>query len=222
MQKEKVHTKTEQVRVLDKEWLAEGLFILRLERKNLSFRPGQYIVLHLNGESREYSLCSGVDDAHLEILIRLVKNGIFTPCLNDLSPGDVVEVEGPYGFFLLRPEEIHAERYFFIATGTGISPFLSFIRSSPGLDYILLHGVRNGAEAMLYKQIPDERRVICSSRDEKGDFNGRVTGYLHEMTMLDDGTVYYLCGNAAMIDEVTGYLEDRGVDPFDIRQEVFF
>ena len=223
MQKEKqIKTTTLQARVLSKDQLTENTFILRLERKELSFRPGQYVVLLLNEQSREYSVCSGLEDDYIEIMVRLVREGIFTPRLNALKEGDYVEVEGPYGFFLMRSDEMSQYHYYFIATGTGISPFLSFIRSYPDLNYTLLHGVREGIEAYRYQQIPENRRIICTSRDVKGDFKGRVTEYMKNFNIVDSKSIYYLCGNSAMIDEVTEFLETGGIDPFDIRQEVFF
>ncbi len=223
MPKEKEKQATNhQVRVLSKEWLTNNTFILRFERKGLQFLPGQYLVLQEGDERREYSICSGLEDDHVEVLIRLVWEGIFTPRLSYLQKGDYVNVEGPYGFFTMRPEEIHQYHYYFIATGVGISPFLSFIGSYSHINYTLLHGVRNVFEAYRYKQIPDERRIICTSRDDRGDFCGRVTEYMKEHNIIDAESIYYLCGNSAMIDEVTEYLESGGIDPFDIRQEVFF
>ena len=213
---------SQKVKVLSKEWLTSNTFILRLERKGLQFLPGQYLVLQEGDDRREYSISSGLNDYFIELIVRLIQEGFFTPRLTYLQKGDYVKVEGPYGFFTMRQEEMRQYHYYFIATGVGISPFLSFIRSYSHIKYSLLHGVRKVFEAYRYKQIPDDRRIICTSRDDRGDFYGRVTEYIKEHNINDPQSIYYLCGNSAMIDEVTEYLESRGVDPFDIRQEVFF
>ena len=210
------------VRVLSKEWLTNNTFILRIERKGLQFLPGQYLVLQEGDGRREYSICSGLEDDYIEVMVRLIREGIFTPRLTYLQKGDYIKVEGPYGFFTMRQEEMHQYHYYFIATGVGISPFLSFIRSYSQINYTLLHGVRNVFEAYRYRQMPDERRIICTSGDDRGDFCGRVTEYMKAHNIINTESIYYLCGNSDMIDEVTEYLESGGIDPFDIRQEVFF
>lgn len=163
-----------------------------------------------------------MDDDYIEIMVRLIWEGAFTPRLIVLKKGNVVSLEGPYGFFTIRNEEITRKHYYLIATGVGISPFLSFIRSYKDINYTLLHGVRHGYEAYRHNMIPYERRILCTSRDQSGNFYGRVTGYLKEHTDLIPESVFYLCGNSNMIEQVTELLENWGIDPFDIRQEVFF
>jgi NAD(P)H-flavin reductase len=65
------------------------------------------------------------------------------------------------------------------------------------------------------------KHIICSSQDGDGNFLGRVTDYLRNST-VDKKSVYYLCGNAAMIDEVCTLLEHSGIRPENIRSEVYF
>ena len=89
----------------------------------------------------------------------------------------------------------------FIGTGTGIAPFHSMTGSYPGLNYTLLHGVRYGMKPTKGHHYPEERYMLCTSRDQEGDFNGRVTDYLRQMTLNSD-TLVYLCGNCDMIYDV--------------------
>ena len=60
-----------------------------------------------------------------------------------------------------------------------------------------------------------------SHGNENGNFMGRVTDYLKK-SRVDKKTVYYLCGNAAMIDEVSTLLEHSGIKPENMRSEVYF
>ena len=75
-------------------------------------------------DRRAYSISSSKDDKALELLIRLTGSDY----LNDvrkLKEGDVVEIIGPMGSTFV-PSDSGA---IFVAGGTGISPFLSILRS---------------------------------------------------------------------------------------------
>ena len=112
-------------------------------------------------------------------------------------------------------------KFLFIATGTGIAPFHSLTGSYPDFDYTIIHGVRYATEAYESSSFPQDRYVLCTSRDAEGDFKGRVTDYLatHE---VDSDTLVYLCGNCDMIYEVYDQLTSRGIDSDQIKTEVYF
>jgi len=130
-------------------------------------------------------------------------------------------IEGPAGFFILDEALKNGHPLLFIATGTGISPFHSFVRSFPELNYTILHGVHFADEAYGKDAFNPARYCLCTSREEKGDYFGRVTYYLKEHPVAS-GTICYLCGNSEMIDEVTEILEAGHIPPEHIRTEVFF
>jgi ferredoxin-NADP reductase len=48
-----------------------------------------------------------------------------------------------------------------------------------------------------------------------------VTHFLKEQGINRD-SIYYICGNSNMVNELSGYLELEGVKPENIRTEVFF
>ena len=210
-------------KVLKLRFYTGSTFSIRFERKDFQFKAGQYLVLSVPGisESREYSVASGENDPWLEVLVREIPEGNLTPTLKKLKPGDFVEVEGPFGFFVLNENELEEKEYVFLATGTGISPFQSFVKSVPEINYHLVHGIRNFEEDYGRDIFPVLHRTICTSRDERGNFAGRVTKFLKEAT-IDTDKIYYLCGNSQMIDETAGILEDAGVPVRNIRSEVFF
>jgi ferredoxin--NADP+ reductase/benzoate/toluate 1,2-dioxygenase reductase subunit len=63
--------------------------------------------------------------------------------------------------------------------------------------------------------------TLCTSRDEKGDFSGRLTDYLLE-TELDPEYQVYLCGNSNMIFDAMDILRARGISQNQIFTEVYF
>jgi len=145
--------------------ISDGLAIFRfaLERP-FSFEPGQYATLWLTHGgrtlARPYSIASSsLEKRHLEFYLNLVKEGKLTPSLWDAEvieglrvgdPGTVVAVTGPKGRFVLDPQD-HRDLVF-VASGTGLAPFISMIRrlredclSSPknfrARRIYLIHGV---------------------------------------------------------------------------------
>jgi len=209
-------------KILQKRFLSRDTFVLRLERHHMKFRAGQYVVIDLNGDSREYSLYSGEEDPFIEVLIRRIENGNISQKLSQLEVGEMVKIEGPYGFFVINPEDISEKKLVFLATGTGIAPFRSYVRSLNGLDYFLLHGTRNISEAYEHESYERDRLIFCTSRENGSDYKGRVTEYFRKYMKTDNHTIYYLCGNSEMIEEMAGYLEEHDIDPFFIRSEEFF
>lgn len=203
--------------------LTPGTFILRLERNNFEFEAGQYVILRVPGhkEGREYSIYSGTADNYLDFLIREIPAGRFSGYLRNLAPGSELVVEGACGFFIPDQRTKLGTPSVFIATGTGISPFHSYVKSYPGLNYTVLHGVKFSSESYGSDVFISGRQIICASQDSKANFKGRVTGYL-EKSGIDKNAVYYLCGNATMIDEVSTLLENSDIKPENIRSEVYF
>ena len=203
--------------------LTPETFILRLDRQDFKFEPGQYVVLRMPDElnGREYSIFSGTNDAYLEFLIREIPEGEFSRYLRHLPAGSQVDVEGPKGYFVLDARSKQGAPIMMIATGTGIAPFHSFAKSYPQLNYKVVHGVRFADEAYGSDSFHPDRFVICSSRLEDGDYFGRVTDYLKQTIVALD-TICYLCGNSEMIDKVTSILEGYDLPPENIRTEVFF
>jgi len=204
--------------------LTDTTFVLEIERKGMVFEPGQHLLLGKAGDihHREYSIYSGTNDKTLDVLIREVAEGEVSKTLNRLRAGDELEVQGPLGFFTIEEEFLHdGSKFLFVASGTGISPFHSMVKSLPGLDYQLLHGVRFAEEAYDRQDYDAERYVACTSRDEKGDFHGRVTDYIREND-FDKNTHCYLCGNFEMIREAMDLLEQKGIAQDHLHAEVYF
>ncbi len=205
------------------EELTPETFVLHFERKGLVFIPGQHIVLRDpdSGEGREYSIYSSLYDDDLSFLIRYVNDGFFSRFLRHLKTGSPMYIEGPSGFFIPDESLKTGRPVLLVATGTGIAPFHSFVCSFPGLNYMLLHGVHFADEAYGKAVFNPTRYCLCTSRENKGDYFGRVTYYLRE-NPVDPGMICYLCGNSNMIEEVTDILEQYHIPPEHIRTEIFF
>jgi ferredoxin/flavodoxin---NADP+ reductase len=203
--------------------LTPTAFVLRMSRRGLKFKSGQHILLGKAGSihNREYSIYSGENDNFFEILIKEVDDGLVSKQLKAVKPGDKLQIEGPLGFFTLDESNIPSSKFLFIATGTGIAPFHSFVKSYPTLDYRLLHGVRYGAEAYEKSDYQAERHVLCTSGDKSGSFSGRVTDYL-KRNPVEVNTHCYLCGNFNMIKEAFDILEQQGVPAGQVHAEVYF
>ena len=203
--------------------LTDSAYILRFSRNGMEFTAGQHLTLGMMGDKqlREYSIYSPNNVNYLEVLIKEVEEGHVSVKLKRSNIGDQVNVEGPFGFFTLDTKNKEDKKYLFIASGTGIAPFHSMVKSVDNLDYTILHGVRYGNEQYASDEYPEGRYIGCTSRDDLGDYHGRVTDYLHDHD-IDSNTLVYLCGNYEMIHEVYDILTNKGLSPDNIRTEVYF
>jgi ferredoxin/flavodoxin---NADP+ reductase len=203
--------------------LTESTYVIRFDRCDMDFVAGQHITIGIPGDNqvREYSIYSTIHEPYLEVLIKEVEDGLVSRRIRKLTEGDLLNVDGPFGFFTIDKKKIIKGKFLFVATGTGIAPFHSMAGTHPDLNYTLLHGVRYASDAYEHSFFPEDRYILCTSGDKKGDFNGRVTDYL-SMNEVDSDTLIYLCGNCDMIYEVYDQLTSRGVDSDQIKTEVYF
>jgi ferredoxin--NADP+ reductase/benzoate/toluate 1,2-dioxygenase reductase subunit len=210
-------------KIVETRSLTKDTFLLRFERKNMQFRPGQRIVVGLIGEmdQREYSVYSSQKDDFLEILVKEVPSGNLSAKLKQCKLGQMLHVNGPFGSFIIEEYDRFSKKLVFIATGTGISPFHSFVRSYPGIDYLLIHGVRYKNEAYDRSEYEPERYVLCTSSEITGNRKGRVTDYLKKYNTTSD-RLFYLCGNGNMIYDAYQILRNKGVPAERIFSEIYF
>lgn len=203
--------------------LTDSTYILQLEKNNIKFEAGQHILLGMinNPDQREYSIYSGVNDKYLDVLIKEVSDGTVSKQLKDIEIGEMLNVEGPLGFFGLNRDKINTGKFLFVASGTGIAPFHSMVNSYPNLNYTILHGIRVGEEAYGKEEYNKNDYITCTSRDESGDFKGRVTDYIKQ-NIFDKDTICYFCGNFKMIREAMDLLEEKGIPNDQLHAEVYF
>jgi ferredoxin--NADP+ reductase len=209
--------------VISNEEIADGVFLLSFER-NFDFTPGQIIALTLDSkdlEPRLYSICSGTEEKVVSILFNIVPQGKITGKLAALLPGDIVYSSNPYGRFSPGMESA-----FWIATGSGIAPFISGIRSGDIKDTYLIHGGREQESFYFSDELSrlfKDNYTRCSSTiDKEGIYSGRVTDYLKSTAYLPADYRYYLCGRAEMVVESRDILISRGIPYNMIESEIYF
>lgn len=201
------------------------IFELHLERKNLEFSPGEFISIYTPTleDFREYSIASGIHDDHLSFLIKHLQKGLLTDFLASRQKGDVITIGKPQGLF--RPGLSHQQgEFIFIATGTGIAPFLSYIKSYPAKPPSkFLYGVRYRKEAINFEVFQSLcPSYLTVSREDFPPFHkGRVTDLL-SLLPLHQNVHYYLCGLDSMIADVTQMLKSHHVSVGQIHHEIFF
>jgi ferredoxin-NADP reductase len=201
--------------------LTDSAYILRFERNGLIFTPGQHINVGIPGDDdRPYSVYSGLNDDYLEILVKEVKDGNISYKLKLLESGREVSIGKPHGSFTVEAEFKEASNFLFISTGTGISPYHSFVRSYPGLNYRIIHGIRYAYESY-DREVYGDKYTCCVTQDDKGDFKGRIPDYLNNHDFIRSD-FYFLCGNTEMIDEIFDLLIGRGIDKMQIKSEGYF
>lgn len=217
------NSEEKQYKVHEIRLLTKSAYVLRFDRNEMQFTAGQHLTLGLYGDNqvREYSIYSKEDDPYLEVLIKEVEDGLVSKRLKKTNPGDLLNVDGPFGFFTIDPALKETGKFLFIATGSGIAPFHSIAGTNPSLNYKILHGVRHIEEGYEKESYPEDRYILCTSRDKQGDLNGRVTEYLR-YNEIDTDTQVYLCGNCDMIYEVYDMLTSKGLSSDNIRTEVYF
>lgn len=215
-----------------------------VEPSRMEFKAGQYVSIKVDdsGARRPYSICSRPDIDHgFELLIDMTPQGLGTTYLEKLQFGDQIEILAPMGHFTMSkhqdadPAVKPDKSLVFVATGSGIAPFYSMIQDQLQLkqdsrQIYLYWGLRyiehlfwqdefeRMAEAfpnfhfhpVISRPVPDW--MLC---------RGRVTDCLvvHD---LPENPSFYLCGNQAMIDDVTKLLTERKIPAEDIHFEKFF
>jgi NAD(P)H-flavin reductase len=205
-----------ETQVLSRSWLTEDTFEMRFRRPPLfQFAPGQRVRFVEDEAERDYTPVSSPDMEAVDFLVRYVKAGRFSSLLASAGEGDIFRFTGPHGYFRFYPSE---RVPVFVATGTGVAPFVSMARAGTR-GFILLHGVRRFLDlyyeplfrktARLY--VPCVSAKSDSGERDAGDFAGRVTGYLENR--LPPGSYdFYLCGKGEMIRDVIRLVDHRFPD----------
>ena len=198
-------------------------YVLQFSRGGMEFTPGQHLNIGIkrSGQHREYSIYSGINNTSLEVLIKEVDDGMVSTQLKNLKPGEEISVKGPFGFFLTDARPRQGEKLLFIASGTGIAPFHSFVMSHPEADYRIIHGIRNMDESYDLQHYREGTYFSCTSRGNRGDYSGRVTDYLLS-DQEEKADKVYLCGNSSMIYDAMDILRAQGYRHDQLFTEVYF
>ncbi|KIX96701.1 uncharacterized protein Z520_07420 [Fonsecaea multimorphosa CBS 102226] len=191
-------------------------FIWRLEfelDEPIVSAPGQYVLLRVAPfEWRSYSIAQAEKNC-LILLVSTRTGGDGSVFTSNVQPGEQTEVELPFGAFQLRR---NTHRRVFVATGTGIAPFLPMfvaLAASGELESAeLLFGCYHGEDDITHHFKPLPRTTVCVDGDPsaEGVFHGRVTDILANLKFEPATTDFYLCGVPAMMDACRTILAHAG------------
>ena len=194
------------------------------------FIPGQFVSVIDREDAKEitraYSIASPRNENRFALCLNRVPDGIVSPYLFELQPGDEIEIQEPLGYFTLRHP---GRRAVLVATGTGIAPFRSILldhlpRTEPHVT--LLFGVRYEAGLLYYDEFrrleqehPTFKFLPTVTRPSETwtGRTGRVQSHLDEALDLksyeEKSTIdVYICGLKEMVDDVRRELKARGFD----------
>lgn len=198
--------------------ITDSIFRLEfeLDRNFASFAPGQFARLRVaDFEWRDYSIAA-LDGRRVTFLINTRTGGLGSRFAAEATLGTKTVIEGPMGHFTFSELP---RRPVFVATGTGIVPFLPMFQKLARTDMLdqatlyfgcrtLTDNITTQAEALPGKV------VLCLSNETESAlphvFHGRVTDALAEFEIDADGTNFYLCGSAAMVADAGAILARRG------------
>lgn len=210
------------VSITDQTRLTEHAFLLKLP-KLYPFKPGQSVAITLDNSfpPRLYSICSGNDQDTISVMYKVVADGKLTPKLSKLQRGDSILVSEPMGSF------IHdAHQGFWIASGTGIAPYISMLESGVIKPVKLLYGTGTGTDIYFCDYLKKELGsafVPCVTREKlSGVYYGRITKWLQETQELPLNLKYYLCGSPEMVVDTRDILIEKGVEFRNITSEIYF
>jgi ferredoxin-NADP reductase len=209
-------------RVLEVRFSSPNLFELAVERNGLEFIPGDCVAIYTDTEkSRPYSIASGAQEQELRFLIREMEGGDVSPWLMSRKPGDIIRITPPFGWF--RPgQDIGDAPFVFLATGTGVSPFLSYMKTFKRPPTTCLYGIRKQSEAIGFESLSDFcPTLLAVSREKTRHYHGRITDLLYTLP-VDKDTHYYSCGLESMVNDTSKWLQEQGVPFSNIHREVFF
>ncbi len=222
--------------VTRKDLIVESIYELDIKLSEIClFKPGQYVSLKVNenGVRRSYSV-AGYQKNTVRLLVDVSPGGMGSIYLEKLSVGDEVEVMGFLGRFVLEEAEAMEETtVYFVATGTGIAPFL------PMIEKLLLDGF--GGKVILWWGLRFIRGLYWQKwlqeiKEKYKNFDFEIymsqpeslwTGKQgHVGDNLDaveiKGSVWYLCGSTRMIEEMKSRLREKQVPEELINYEKFF
>jgi ferredoxin--NADP+ reductase len=246
-------------KLIGREVINPQLHIVRVQpdKELFAFKPGQFAVLGLLGSEprlpeadqetpaappdklirRAYSIASAsVERRHAEFYLTLVNSGQLTPRLFALPYGAPLFM-GPKatGLFTLDRAD-PTKAVVLIATGTGLAPYISMLRTllvqESHRRFVVLHGARYSWDLGYRGELESLARV-CSNftyipsitRPEKDPHFAGVTGRIQNLlesgllqeqsgvALTPEEAEVFLCGNPEMIQAAKAYLLERQFTP---------
>lgn len=223
-------------RIIERVQWTAGLYSLRFEAPLGAFKAGQFVrvALDIDGErvARPYSLVNAPHEPWLEIYFNVVQGGPLSPHLATLGAGDTLWITAAANGSLVLDEVPETRHLWLLATGTGIGPFLSILKTADPwhrFDKVVLgHSVKLAAE-LTYRDTIETLRAAHGAQLEyvqlvtrepvPGALGQRIPASIIAGTLETaagiplsaTGSHIMLCGNSGMITDVTEILAQRGM-----------
>jgi ferredoxin--NADP+ reductase len=169
--------------------------------------------------------------APLEFYGVIVPEGPLSPRLAQLQAGDALWLSPNPSGFLVLSEIPDAAELWLVATGTGIAPFLSILRTeTPWRRFrrvLLVHAARHANE-LVYRDLIDALArehgarfgyiPFVSRERAPGALEGRIPAAIRDGRLEAAGapitperSQFMLCGNPDMVKDATAALAERGL-----------
>jgi NAD(P)H-flavin reductase len=216
------------------------------EGKWIPFKAGQFCMVQVPVKVKEdgtpgnqkeikkkaYSVCSApFEEGYLDLCIKLVEGGLATNWFWTLKEGDPVTVTLPYGGFSIH-EPIDYDPVF-VATGTGLAPLRSMIKTllKNGCQrpITLIFGVRYETEVLYSEEFSELEKAhknfrfiptISRPKNWKGEV-GYVQEKLKKYVTDPSGKRIYVCGLVPMIEAVEKAAAEIGFDKKQVHFEKY-
>ena len=230
---------------------APDLWIIRIRTETeLPYKPGQYVTLGLqsNGKviERPYSICSSPLEDEIELFIERVPDGELSDPLFAIGVGGALIVRRRTKGLFLREAPLIDEPHLFVATVTGIAPFVSLLRTlaskaragewSP-VPIVTLQGAARSAELgyadelvalaeefSWFTYVPTVSRPWEDPewRGEWGRVEDVMRKYADQAGMRPGSGGIFLCGHPGMISGARAIMRRAGFDNKAIREEQYW
>lgn len=193
---------------------------------------GQHVDVRLTAPdgyqaSRSYSLASSGPSPRLQLAVDKLPDGEVSPYLvDDLRPGDMLELRGPLGGWFVWKED-QTEPVQLIAGGSGVVPLVAMIRahaaSGSTAPMQLLYSVRTPEDRFFAAELESLDNVTYAyTRSGPPDATiGRLTKDRLEAAVLPVGAAVFVCGPTGFVEAVASWLVDLGHDASRIKTERF-
>lgn len=222
-------------------WQSPALVSVQVTRPaGFKYLPGQFARIGLPEAAwhkepalwRAYSMVSHPNENILEFLSVTVNEGLFSPKLASLKPGDALWIEkAPFGFLTLE-RFTPAETLWLVATGTGLSAYLPMLKDPKMWQQfekiVLVHGVRQTQELTykteieaiacanqgliylpIFSQAPWSQDQHLPSRITAAYQNGQLEIAAGRALNPEDSRIM-LCGNPNMVSTMRALLQEKG------------
>lgn len=175
-------------------------------------------VLKNDKPMRAFSIASGVSENQIKIAMKIPEESSeWKKTILKLIPGDKMTFDGPTGHFTLEKEKDGV----FIAGGIGIASIRSILMKIRDIgiqkNYDLIYAEQN----QLYPFKVDFDKfsfVNCHYTDSMSNTKDKIKQIIAQR---NNDACYYVSGSPVFINEIQEYLNMNGIDPENIKYDIF-